>query len=77
MDVCFRVFRGLDLNDQVYRRDIEATRSDIGGHKHLKLLLLESLQSYLSLVLGYVAMHNFDLVLYFFGQQQLVGLDFC
>ena len=77
MNVGFRVFRWLQLDDKLDVWDVEATRGYISGYKDLELVVFESLQGHFSLVLSDVTMHDFDLVCDLVGEQEGVGISFC
>jgi len=65
MDVRLGVLGRLNLNDKVDRGDVQTARGNIGGDEHVELLLLESLEGNLSLVLSDVAVHDLDIFLDF------------
>lgn len=74
MDISFDILWGLDLDDQVDVGNVETARCNIGRNEHLELLLLESLESDLTLSLSNIAMHDLEILLDLVGEDQLVGL---
>lgn len=61
--VCLCVVWRLDLDHQVYVRDVQAPGGDVRSDKDRELLLLESLQGDFTLVLGDVSVHDLDIPL--------------
>ena len=74
MDVGLSICRGLDLDNQIDIRDIETSGGNIGSDQDIELALLESLESYLTLVLPNVTMHDLNIVLDFISEDQLIGV---
>jgi len=66
----------LHLNDQIDIGDIEASRCDISSDQDIELALLESLESYLALVLPDISVHHLDIVLDLVSENQLIGVGF-
>ena len=70
MNVCFCIFGWFDLDYKVNCWNIKSTGSNICCNKYLKLFLFKSFKSNLSLILGNVTMHHFNLRFYFFRKDQ-------
>jgi hypothetical protein len=62
MDVGFCIFGRFNLNDELNILDVQASGSDVCGHEHLELSLLETLHGDFSLVLGDISVHDFDIL---------------
>ena len=69
MDISLSIFWWLYLDYQVNRRDIQSSRCDISGDKYAKFLFFKSLQRDLSLVLGNVTVHHFNVFLDFVREE--------
>ena len=74
MNVGLCVCRGLDLDNQIDIRDIETSGGNIGSDQDIELALLESLESYLSLVLPDIAVHDLNIILDLVSEDQLIGV---
>ena len=73
MDVRLGVLGWLNLHDEVNTGNIKSSSSDVCSYENIKFLIFESLEGDFSLVLGDVTVHNFDILLDFVRQQELVG----
>ena len=76
MDIGFRIFWWLNLNDQVNIRNIEPSCSHICCNEYAELVLFKSSESNFSLILSNISVHDFDLTCYFLREQETVGLSF-
>lgn len=63
VDIGLRLLRGLDLNNKVDVRNVEASGSDICGTEYSELAFLKSFHRDFTLVLSDVSMHNLDVLL--------------
>lgn len=64
----------LKLDYEVYVRDIESTRGNVGCDKYLELVLLEALHRDLTLVLRNITVHNFDVLLNLVREDERVSI---
>ncbi len=76
MDVSLSIFWWLNLNNQVNRRDVKSSSRDISCHENAKFLFFKSLKRDLSLVLGNVTVHHFNVFFNFVGEEKLVCFRF-
>jgi hypothetical protein len=76
VDVCLGVFWWLNLNNQVNRRNVKSSSCDISCHEHAKFLFFKSLKRDLSLVLGNVTVHHFNVFFDFVGKEKLICFRF-
>ena len=74
MDIGLHLVRGFDLDDEVNVGDVQATGGYVGRNEDAELSFSEALQGYFSLVLGYVTMHDFNILLNLVSQYQLVSV---
>lgn len=74
VNVGLSFLRRLKLDYEVYVRDIEPPRSNVGRDQHLELVLLEPLHRDLTLVLRNVAMHDFDVLLNLVREDERIGV---
>ena len=77
MDVGLGIFGWFQLNDQLDVGNVQPSRSDVSGDEDLELLLFESLHGYLSLVLGDVSVHGFDVLRDLVRKQKGIGVGLC
>jgi len=77
VDVSLGVFWRLDLDNQVYRRNVKSSSCDICCYEHAKFLFFESLKRDFSLILCNISVHHFYIFLDFIGKKKLVCLRFC
>ena len=77
MDVSLSFLWRLDLYHKVDSWNIQTSGSDIGGNKHLTLLLLELLQSYFTLSLANLSVDDLHILLDLLAKLDLVGLFLC
>ena len=77
MNIRFSVFWWLDLDDQVDVLNIDTSRGDISGHKHLEFTFFEPFQGDFTLVLRDITMHNFDILLDLVREYQRICVLFC
>jgi len=64
------------LNDKIDIGDVKTSRGNISGNQHVELALLESFESYFSLILRNVTVHYFYILLDLVSEDQLVGISF-
>lgn len=76
MDIGLSILWRLNLNDEINIGDIETSGSNVSGYQNLELLLLESFEGNLSLLLCDITMHNLNLILYFLREKKGVCLSF-
>lgn len=62
VDVRLRVFWWLDLDNQVDVGDVKSSACDISRNEDRKLLLLESFEGHLPLVLCNISVHDFNVL---------------
>ena len=74
MNVGLRLFRGLDLNDQVDVGDVKTTRSNISCDKNSEFALLEALHSDFTLILSDITVHDLNVLLDLVRQEERVGV---
>jgi hypothetical protein len=63
------------LNDKIDIGDIKTSRGNISGNQHVELALLESFESYFSLILRDVTVHDLHILLDLVSEDQLVGIS--
>ena len=76
MDVSLGLFRGLQLDYQVYVRDVKTSRSNVSGYENAEFALFKSLHCDLTLVLSDITMHHLYILLDLIGEQKRVSVGF-
>lgn len=77
MNVGLNFLGGLNLDNQVYIRNIKSTRGNICCDKNLEFTLFESLHRDFSLVLSNITVHHFNILFDFVRQDQSISVCFC
>ena len=77
MNVSLGLLGRLQLDYQVYVRDVKASRSNVSGNENAEFPLFKSLHCDLSLVLSDITMHHLYVLLDFVGEQKRVRVGFC
>lgn len=65
MNVSLNFLWGFNLNDKVNIWDVKTPGCDVCSNENFEFSFLKSLHSNFALVLGYVAVHNFNVLLDF------------
>jgi hypothetical protein len=76
VDVSLSVSGRLNLDNQIDIRDIKTSGGNISSNQDIEFALLKSLESYLTLVLANISMHDLNIVLNFISENQLISISF-
>lgn len=64
------------MDNQIDIRDIKTSGGNISSNQDIEFALLKSLESYLTLVLANISMHDLNIVLNFISENQLISISF-